>query len=40
MDKRDPTTGKFIKREDGKIMKPAGWQPPDISKAIAEQFTE
>ena len=25
MDKRDPATGKFIKREDGKIIKPQGW---------------
>jgi hypothetical protein len=22
--------GKVIRREDGKILKPAGWTPPDI----------
>jgi predicted HAD superfamily Cof-like phosphohydrolase len=27
--------GKVLRREDGKIMKPEGWQPPDI-KAILE----
>jgi predicted HAD superfamily Cof-like phosphohydrolase len=37
MAKRDPTTGKFIKRDDGKIIKPAGWQPPDIEAEIARQ---
>jgi predicted HAD superfamily Cof-like phosphohydrolase len=26
MAKRDPATGKFLKREDGKIIKPSGWQ--------------
>lgn len=31
--KIDPTTGKVIRRpEDGKILKPAGWAPPDFSK--------
>ena len=35
MAKRDPTTFKFIKREsDGKIMKPMGWQSPDICQLI------
>ena len=28
--------GKVIRREDGKIMKPAGWSPPDIA-AILEK---
>jgi len=37
MAKRDPVTGKFLKREDGKIIKPAGWQPPDIESEIARQ---
>lgn len=32
LSKIDPTTGKVIKREDGKILKPAGWQPPNFSK--------
>jgi predicted HAD superfamily Cof-like phosphohydrolase len=40
MDKRDPTTGKFIKRADGKIIKPVGWTPPDIVKEIIRQTTE
>ncbi len=29
--------GEFIKREDGKIMKPEGWQPPDIVGEIIRQ---
>ena len=29
MAKKDPITGKVIKREDGKVLKPEGWQPPD-----------
>lgn len=37
MAKRDPATGKFIKRDDGKIVKPAGWQPPDIDAEILRQ---
>lgn len=34
--KIDPLTGKVKKREDGKVMKPEGWTPPDI-KSIIEQ---
>jgi len=31
--KIDPTTGKVIRRpEDGKILKPEGWRPPDFTK--------
>lgn len=26
--------GKVLRREDGKILKPEGWQPPDIEKAV------
>ena len=26
--KIDPATGKVSKREDGKVLKPAGWTPP------------
>lgn len=37
MDKRDPATKKFIKREDGKIIKPQGWTAPDIVACIVEQ---
>ena len=32
--KIDPTTGKVIKRADGKILKPEGWTPPDFSKFV------
>jgi len=28
--KIDPTTGKVNKREDGKVLKPEGWQPPNL----------
>jgi predicted HAD superfamily Cof-like phosphohydrolase len=40
MAKRDPETKKFIKREDGKIIKPKGWMPPDIVAEIARQRSE
>ena len=29
MAKVDPVTGKVRKREDGKVLKPKGWQPPE-----------
>lgn len=38
MAKRDPITGKFIRREDGKILKPSNWEPPDIVKEIKRQI--
>ena len=28
--KIDPETGKVRKREDGKVLKPEGWQPPQL----------
>ena len=28
--KIDPDTGKVRKREDGKVLKPEGWSPPDL----------
>ena len=28
--KIDPVTGKVRKREDGKVLKPEGWKPPDL----------
>ncbi len=28
--KIDPVTGKVRKREDGKVLKPEGWTPPDL----------
>jgi predicted HAD superfamily Cof-like phosphohydrolase len=38
MAKRDPATNTFIRREsDGKIIKPAGWQPPNIEGEIDRQ---
>lgn len=38
MAKRDPETGKFIRREsDGKILKPPGWKAPDILAEIKRQ---
>ena len=32
--KIDKKTGKVLKREDGKVLKPEGWQPPDFSKFV------
>lgn len=32
--KIDPITGKVRKREDGKVLKPDGWQPPDLTKFV------
>jgi predicted HAD superfamily Cof-like phosphohydrolase len=32
--------GKVIRREDGKILKPEGWQPPQIDKIINEARQE
>ena len=34
MAKVDPVTGKVRRREDGKILKPEGWQPPDMTKYV------
>jgi predicted HAD superfamily Cof-like phosphohydrolase len=34
MSKVDPNTGKVKRRSDGKILKPEGWQEPDLSKFI------
>ena len=33
--KIDPVTGKVIRREDGKILKPEGWKPPNFQKFVA-----
>ena len=30
--KIDKTTGKVLKREDGKVLKPEGWKKPDFTK--------
>ena len=29
--KIDPFSGKVLKREDGKVLKPEGWKPPDLT---------
>jgi predicted HAD superfamily Cof-like phosphohydrolase len=34
LSKIDPVTGKVIRREDGKIMKPEGWKPPNFAKFV------
>jgi predicted HAD superfamily Cof-like phosphohydrolase len=34
MAKIDPLTGRVTKREDGKVLKPDGWEPPDIRAAV------
>ena len=35
LSKINPETGKVIKREDGKVLKPEGWTPPQL-----KQFTK
>jgi len=32
--KINPETGKVIKREDGKVLKPEGWTPPDLKQFV------
>jgi len=34
--KIDHDTGKVRKREDGKVLKPIGWTPPELAKFIKE----
>ena len=34
LSKIDPMTLKVKKREDGKILKPEGWKPPDFAKFV------
>lgn len=34
MAKADPVTGKVVKREDGKVLKPEGWTPPEIASIL------
>lgn len=36
MRKIDPETGTVKLREDGKILKPAGWRPPQLDKLLGE----
>lgn len=40
MRKKNPLTGEFQKREDGKIVKPPGWKPPDIKAEITKHSVE
>jgi predicted HAD superfamily Cof-like phosphohydrolase len=35
MAKRDPVTGKVRRRDDGKVLKPEGWTPPNIAAALS-----
>lgn len=35
--KIDRTAGKVRKREDGKVLKPQGWQPPDLKPFVGKQ---
>ena len=35
--KIDYETGKVRKREDGKVLKPLGWTPPELSQFIKDQ---
>ena len=34
--KINPETGKGIKREDGKVLKPEGWKAPELAKFVGE----
>lgn len=34
--KIDPFSGKVLKREDGKVLKPEGWKPPQLAKFVGE----
>lgn len=34
LDKIDTATGKVKKREDGKVLKPDGWKPPQLEKFV------
>jgi predicted HAD superfamily Cof-like phosphohydrolase len=36
LSKIDSETGKVIRREDGKILKPLNWSPPELDKFIAK----
>ena len=36
MAKIDPRTGMVTKREDGKILKPEGWTPPNLKRVMAD----
>jgi predicted HAD superfamily Cof-like phosphohydrolase len=35
--KIDKDTGKVRKREDGKVLKPLGWAPPELSQFVTKK---
>lgn len=35
--KIDKDTGKVRKREDGKVLKPLGWEPPELSQFVTKK---
>ena len=35
-DKVDPRTGRVNKREDGKVLKPEGWEPPRLAPFVRQ----
>ena len=38
--KIDPDTGKVRKRDDGKVLKPEGWKPPNLESFLYTQMTK
>ena len=40
MAKKDPETNIFLKRSDGKILKPKGWKPPNVLAEIQKQIDQ
>ena len=36
LDKIDPESGRVLKREDGKVLKPAGWTAPELDPFLNE----
>jgi hypothetical protein len=36
-DKVDAITGRVKKREDGKVLKPEGWEPPRLAKFVRSE---
>jgi predicted HAD superfamily Cof-like phosphohydrolase len=36
--KVDPTTGLVTRRDDGKVLKPEGWTPPDLKKVLEARY--
>ena len=40
MNKRDPITNQFIRRADGKVLKPPGWKPANIRNVVLKMFKQ